>query len=83
MADVTVEICTIELFGPEELKSLDDETTVVLVGNENNPLQRGPHKAIYRGGYFYIEGRQEREDPGPDYYWSDVFTYNRVFRRAD
>lgn len=61
----------------QDIENLANGEEVTLHPNSSNPIHSKPVKATFSDGYFFCEGTNPEE--GPDYYWRDVFQYNKGF----
>jgi len=61
----------------EDLRHVIDGVQVMIYPLPNNLRHQKPVKARYDSGYFYCEGTNLKD--GPDYYWRDIFLYNKGF----
>lgn len=60
-----------------DFENIENHSRVLLYPYSDNPLYKKPHEATFSNGYFYCALSNPLD--GPDYYFGDVYTYNKGF----
>jgi len=63
-----------------DFDNIEDGQSVTLFPRSDNPLHKKPQRVMFQSGYFYSE--TPGDEPGPDYYLGDVFTFNEGWEPA-